>query len=177
MEGLIVLAVLAAPLLLVLFWWVAVYNRIVGVRQHLRESWSDIEIELRRRLDLIPALVETAKGYAAHEQAVMETVARLRSMQSDPEHARSRGEDERRVESAAHRIVALAESYPELQADQQFLALQQELTETEDRIAAARRFYNANVRDLNQLREQFPSNVVASAAGIQQAEYFQREYE
>ncbi|MEO1496940.1 MAG: LemA family protein [Planctomycetota bacterium] len=177
MEGLILLAVVVASLLLPLVWWIAVYNRLVGVRQHLRESWSDIEVELRRRLDLIPSLVQTAKGYAAHEQDVLATVARLRSTTCDPEHAESRGVDERQVESAAHRLIALAESYPDLKADQHFMRLQQELTETEDRIAAARRFYNGNVRDLNQLREQFPSSIVASTAGIERAEYFQREYD
>lgn len=167
------LLILLVPLLVFAIWWITVYNRFVGLRQHMRESWADIEVELRRRLDLIPNLVEVVKGYAAHEQEVMESVARLRAESASPATAGRRGEEERALEQAAHRLLAVAESYPELKADAHFLRLQDELTETEDRIAAARRFYNANVRDLNELREQFPTNLVAGAAGVERADYFQ----
>lgn len=164
---------LLGPFLLFAIWWIVIYNRFVGLRQHLRESWADIEVELRRRLDLIPNLVEVVKGYAAHEQEVLESVARLRTEGASPATAGRRGEEERALERAAHRLIAIAESYPELKADAHFLRLQEELTETEDRIAASRRFYNANVRDLNELREQFPTNLVAGAMGIERADYFQ----
>ncbi len=165
--------ILLAPLFLFAIWWIVIYNRFVGLRQHLRESWADIEVELRRRLDLIPNLVEVVKGYASHEQEVLESVARLRTEAAAPATAGRRGEEERALEQAAHRLIAVAESYPELKADAHFLRLQEELTETEDRIAAARRFYNANVRDLNELREQFPTNLVAGMAGVERADYFQ----
>ncbi|TWT46623.1 LemA family protein [Botrimarina hoheduenensis] len=175
-EALIAIAFLLTPLLIGSIWGIAVFNQMVGVRQHLRESWSDIEVELRRRLDLIPNLVETAKGYAAHERELLETVARLRTAATDPSHAGQRGEEERRVEAESHRLIALAETYPDLKANEQFLRLQHELTVTEDRIAAARRFYNGNVRDLNQLREQFPTSLIAALAGVEAAEYFQPDY-
>ncbi|QDT70648.1 LemA family protein [Planctomycetes bacterium MalM25] len=164
---------LLGPFLLFAIWWIVIYNRFVGLRQHLRESWADIEVELRRRLDLIPNLVEVVKGYAAHEQEVLESVARMRAEGASPATAGRRGEEERALEQAAHRLIAVAESYPELKADAHFLRLQEELTETEDRIAASRRFYNANVRDLNELREQFPTSLVAGVMGIERADYFQ----
>ncbi|MGL4515055.1 MAG: LemA family protein [Lacipirellulaceae bacterium] len=169
------LLLVTVPALVLAIWWVAVFNRIVATRQHLRESWADIEVELRRRLDLIPSLVEVVRGYARHESGTLESVTRLRNESTRPETARRRGEDERQVEQAAHRLLAVAEAYPDLKADQHFLGLQQELTETEDRIGAARRFYNANVRDLNLLRERFPTNLVASVHNVQRAEYFQSD--
>lgn len=159
-----------------LLWALLIYNRLVRLRQHVRESWSDIDVQLKRRHDLIPNLVATVRGYAAHESAVLEHVTRLRA-------AAAAGSVSPRGASAAEgplaaglgSLFAVAERYPALCADAHFLALQRELAETEDRIAAARRFFNANVRDLNSLCEQFPTLAVAQLAGIRPVEFFELE--
>ena len=165
-------ALLALPLL-----WLAVnYNRFVRIRQHIRESWSDIEVEMKRRYELIPNLVETVKGYARHEREVLEDVTSLRN-KAMANHGTPGGQavDETAMQIGVKRLFAIAEAYPDLQADTQFLALQQELANTEDRIAAARRFYNANVREINQLCDAFPTNLVAGLFGFERASYFELE--
>jgi LemA protein len=148
----------------------------VRLTQHCRESWSDIETELKRRHDLIPNLVETVKGYAKHEQETLRLVveARARAM---AEH-RSRADlarDENALAGTLKQLFALSESYPDLKANQNFLQLQRELTNTEDRIQAARRFYNANVRDLNTRVAVFPSNLIAGMFGFTRADFFEIE--
>jgi len=153
---------------------VGTYNKLVRLRQHVRESWSAIDTELKRRYDLIPNLVETVKGYASHERETLEAViaARARAVASNgspDEQAR----DENVLVGALRQLFAVVESYPDLKANQNFLRLQEELTVTEDRIQAARRFYNANVRDLNTRIEVFPSNVVASAFGFRPETFFE----
>jgi len=157
-------------------WLVLTYNGLVKLRQHVRESWSDIDTELKRRYDLIPNLVETVRGYAAHEralfQAVTEARARAVASQGSP-HAQAR--DEQPLVEQTRRLLAVAEQYPDLKASENFLALQQQLTETEDRIQAARRFYNANVRDFNTRQQSFPANLVAGPFGFQPAEFFEVE--
>lgn len=173
MEVLIPLAILAAIVLIPFAWYVAVFNRFTRLRQHLRESWSDIEVELQRRYELIPNLVATVQGYAKHEREVLSEVTELRNRAAanhGPVSSQSR--DERDLDLGLKKLYAVAEAYPDLKASQHFLALQQELSLTEDRIAAARRFYNGNVRDLNQLRESFPTSIVGSMGGFEQAEYF-----
>jgi len=165
---------IAAVVLVPLIWLIANYNRFVGLRQHLRESWSDIDVEMKRRYDLIPNLVQTVKGYAAHEQNVLEEVVELRSRaMGNHGSAAQQAVDEKALEIGMKRLFAVVENYPELKADSHFLALQEELANTEDRIASARRFYNANVRDLNQLCEQFPTNIVANVFGFERADYFE----
>ncbi len=169
-----VLIVIAVILLLALVWFIATYNRIVGVRQHIRESWSDIDVELKRRYDLIPNLVETVKGYAAHERGVLEEVVKLRN-RAAANHgpAGEQAADENALALGVRRLFAVAENYPQLRADAHFLALQEELAVTEDRLAAARRFFNGNVRELNQLCDSFPPNIVAAMFGVERGSYFE----
>jgi len=150
------------------------YNRFVSQRQLVRNSWANIDTELRRRYDLIPNLVETVKGYAAHEREVFEEVARTRSAAaaatgSPAQQAAAEGP----FVAALRQLFAVAENYPELKANQNFLALQAELSNTEDRIQAARRFYNANVQDYNRRVQSFPSSVIAGMFGFKEEEFFE----
>ena len=158
----------------ILIWVVLNYNTLVRLRQHVRESWSGIDTELKRRYDLIPNLVETVKGYAAHERAVLTAVteARARAAASNGSPA-SQAEDEQVLVKEMRRLLAVVERYPDLKASDGFMALQQELSNTEDRIQAARRFFNANVRDLNTRIEVFPSNLIAGAFGFNQESFFE----
>ena len=152
------------------------YNRFVNQRNLIRNSWSNIETELSRRYDLIPNLVETVKGYAAHEKAVLEDVTQARA-NAQAEHGSpgEQAEAEGPLVAALRHLFAVVENYPDLKASGHFLKLQDELANTEDRIQAARRFYNANVRDYNTRVQSFPSNVIAGAFGFKTEEYFQIE--
>lgn len=168
------LVVFGAPALLFLIWLIANYNRFVRCQTHMRESWADVDVELKRRYDLIPNLVETVKGYATHERAVLAEVTELRSRAMQPHRgATDQAVDETALAIGLERMMALVENYPDLKADTHFLALQRELTNTEDRLAAARRFYNGNVRELNELTESFPTNLIASVFGFERADYFE----
>jgi LemA protein len=170
MEFLIVLAVLAfVPLLYV----VIQYNGLVGLRNYIAESWSNVDTELKRRYDLIPNLVATVKGYAAHEREVLERVTELRNRcLANQGPVTDQASDEVQLVGALKQLLAVVENYPQLKADQHYLKLQQELINTEDRIQAARRFYNGNVRDYRNKRESFPSSVVASLFNFPPAEFF-----
>ena len=163
-------------LLVPIIWLIGTYNGLVRLRQHVKESWSGIDTELRRRYNLIPNLVEVVKGYAAHEREVLQRVVEARQQAVDsngsPEQQAS---DENVLVGSLRQLFAVVEGYPDLKASDNFLALQKELTNTEDRIQAARRFYNANVRDLNTRVEMFPSNIVARMFSFQQAEFFEIE--
>ena len=157
-------------------WLVSVYNGLITLRNLVQEAWRQIDVELKRRHDLIGNLVETVKGYAAHERGTLEDVMKARAAamaggQSPAQQAQSEG----LLSAALGRLIAVAEAYPDLKANQNFLALQQELTSTEDRIASARRYYNANVRELNTRVESVPSNVVAGMFSIRREEYFEAE--
>lgn len=167
--SLIILIILAV----IVFWVIGTYNRFVTLRNRTKEAWSDIDVQLKRRYDLIPNLVETVKGYAAHEKEVFEKVteARTRAMgaQSIKEHA----EAENFLSSTLKSLFAVAENYPDLKASTNFLELQRELRDTEDKVQAARRFYNSNVRDFNTLLEVFPANAIASTFGFQKMEFFE----
>jgi LemA protein len=174
MEALITLAVLFAIALLPLIWLIASYNGFVRVGQHIRESWSDIEVEMKRRYELIPNLVETVRGYAKHERDVLEMVVKLRNQaMASTGPASQQAVDETALAIGMKRLFAVAEAYPQLKADAHFLALEEELANCEDRIAAARRFYNANVRELNQLCDAFPTNLIAGWFGFQRTTYFE----
>lgn len=169
-----VMLVLAVVALVPTVFFIGNFNRFVRVRQHIRESWSDIEVELKRRYELIPNLVETVRGYAAHERAVLEKVIELRNRAvANHGSAVEQAVDESALQIGVKQLFAVAEGYPVLKADAHFLALQKELANCEDRIAAARRFFNANVRDMNQLCESFPSNMVAGMFGFERATYFE----
>ncbi|MHC5008382.1 MAG: LemA family protein [Planctomycetota bacterium] len=172
----IALAIIGGIFFLVLLWVIVNYNRMARVRQHILESWSDIDVELKRRYELIPNLVETVKGYAQHEREVLEQVTRLRSRaMTSRGSAASQAVDESAMLLALKKLFAVVEAYPTLKADGNFLALQRELSITEDRIAAARRFYNANVREMSQLCETFPTNLVAAAFHFEGGDYFELE--
>ncbi len=153
-----------------------IYNRFVRLRNHCIDAWSCIDTELKRRYDLIPNLVNVVKGYAAHEKAVLEEVTRLRQQcvadTSTPGHQAS---TENQLVTALRRLLAVVERYPELKASENFLKLQQELAITEDRIQAARRFYNGNVREMNNAVQSFPFNFFAKAFGFGAAEFFEIE--
>jgi LemA protein len=173
MEALVILGVvLFIPVLFV----IVQYNGLVALRNHIADAWANIDAELKRRYDLIPNLVATVKGYAAHERGVLERVIELRNRcaaqtGSSPEEQR----DEQELVNTLKQVLVLAENYPQLKADQHFLKLQNELVNTEDRIQAARRFYNGNVRDYRNKCESFPSNIVASLFGFKPAQYFDVE--
>jgi LemA protein len=168
--------VLLGVTLLVIVWIICIYNSLVRLRQHLKDSWAAIETELRRRYDLIPNLVQTVKGYAAHEKQVLESVTEARSRAADSSGSpASQAADENVLVMGLRQLFAVSEGYPELKASRNFLELQRELANTENRIQAARRFYNGNVRDLNTRIEVFPSNIVASLFNFKQAEYFEIE--
>jgi len=168
----IVIGVILLPMILV----IAMFNSLVTVRNMCKESWSNIDTELKRRYDLIPNLVETVRGYANHERGLLERVTQCRSraIQStgSPE---SQARDENELVRELRTLFAVVENYPELKASDNFLELQRELTRTEDRIQAARRFYNGNVRDLNNKVQVFPSNIIANMFGFKQGEYFEVE--
>jgi LemA protein len=152
---------------------VASYNRFVRQRNLVQESWRQVDVELTRRHDLVPNLVETVKGYAAHERTVLTRVVEARAAALTAPTVPAKAEAETTLAGTLHGLLAVAEAYPDLKAAVPFQHLQAQLTETEDRIAAARRFYNGNVRALNTRVEAFPSSLVASAFGFEKAEYFE----
>ncbi len=170
MEALTIFLILIAVLVL---WFILIYNSLVSLRNRVKEAWSDIEVQLKRRYDLIPNLVETVKGYASHEKETFEKVIQARNMAMNAQGAKEKGEAENALNQTLKSVFALSESYPELKASQNFLELQRELTDTENKIQAARRFYNSNVLALNTKIETLPSNVVANMFNFKPAEFFQ----
>ncbi|HVF09935.1 MAG TPA: LemA family protein [Abditibacteriaceae bacterium] len=166
----LVIAVIIAAML------IGIYNKLVRLRQNVRESWSAIDTELRRRYDLIPNLVETVKGYATHERGTLEAVIAARNAavaNSGPPEAQAQTENA--LTGALRQVFALSEAYPQLRANENFNQLQAELSETETRLSQARRFYNANVRELNTAVESFPSSIIANSAGFKPEQYFEIE--
>lgn len=167
---------LGAAILVPVVWFIATVNRFVHLRNLIRESWSNVDVVLRRRYDLIPNLVETVKGYMKHERDALESVIAARN-RAAANHGRIREQaaDENTLVQSTNGLLALVEKYPDLKASESFLQLQRELVNTEDRIAAARRFYNANVREHNTLREQFPSMIVARLMKREEEDFFEVE--
>lgn len=169
-------AILALLVLVPVFWFVATANRIVKLRNHIRESWANVDVVLKRRYDLIPNLVETVKAYAAHEREVLERVVAARNQAaSSVGDVGQQARDESQMVREVNTLLARSEAYPQLRSSANFLALQNELVNTEDRIAAARRFYNANVRDYNTLIDSFPASIVAGMQNAAPAEFFEVE--
>lgn len=162
-------------LIIIIFWLVAVYNGLIRFRNRTREAWSDIDVQLKRRYNLIPNLVETVKGYAKHERELFEKVteARTRAMQAGSPEDKAKAENA--LSSTLKSLFAVAENYPELKASENFAKLQDELSDTENKIQAARRFYNGNVRDFNTKIEIFPNNLVAGMLKFQKFEFFEIE--
>lgn len=165
---------LIAAAVLLLVWFAATYNRFVRLRQHLKESWSDIDVELKRRYELIPNLVETVRGYTEYERETLQRVVELRDKALGNEgSAVSQALDESALMIGLKGLFARVENYPDLKADAHFLALQKELANTEDRLAAARRFFNGNVRDLNVMLETFPASLVGRMFSFERATFFE----
>jgi len=165
--------VIVGVLVVLVLWLVGVFNGLVVARNRVKESWSDIDIQLKRRYDLIPNLVETVKGYAGHEKEVLENVVKARSAAMSAQTVDQKSQAENVLSGALKSLFALAEAYPQLRAVESFTKLQDELTDTEDKIQAARRFYNGNVLVLNNKTEQFPTNVIASMFGFQKEKFFE----
>jgi LemA protein len=158
-----------------IFLW-ATYNGLVALNTRVDEAWSDITIQLKRRADLIPNLIETVKGYATHERELFENVTKARAATVSPEalsHPAQSAKAEGDLQETLKSLFMVAEAYPQLQANQNFLALQQELTDTEDKIMAARRFYNGGVRELNIKIKQFPQNLFVASLGFTEREFFE----
>ena len=162
-----------AIVVIVVLWVIVSFNGLVVLKNRAKEAWADIDVQLKRRYDLIPNLVETVKGYATHEKELFEKVTQARANAMNAQGAAAKGDAENMLSGTLKSLFAVSEAYPDLKASQNFLALQNELTDTEDKIQAARRFYNTNVRDLNIKIESFPDNVLANAFGFKEMELFQ----
>lgn len=165
----IILGVLAVLIL----WVIASYNRFITLVQRTKEAWADIDVQLKRRYDLIPNLVETVRGYMKHEAGTLEKVTQARVAAMDAGGLAEKGKAENMLSGALKSLFAVAEAYPDLKANQNFLALQTELSDTENKIQAARRFYNGNVRDLNTATQSFPGNIIAGMFRFEQREFFE----
>lgn len=166
--------VLGIVVVIGIFIW-ATYNSLVTLKIRVDEAWSDITVQLKRRLDLIPNLVNTVKGYAQHESGVFEKVTEARANALSAQGVKQTAEAENQFEGALKSLFAVAEAYPDLKANQNFIQLQQELVDTEDKIQASRRFYNTGVRDLNTKIQIFPNNIFAGMLGFKQREFFEVE--
>jgi LemA protein len=167
--------VLVIVLAVVLFAIIVIFNRLVGFKIRTNEAWSDIDVQLKRRYDLIPNLVEAVKGYAKHEKELFEKVTQARADAMKSRGLVNKAKAENQITEALKSVFAVAENYPNLKANENFIELQREVTDTEDKIQASRRFYNGNVRDLNIAIESFPSNVIAAIFGYKKRELFELE--
>jgi LemA protein len=165
----IILVILAV----IVIYAIMVYNNLVSLRQKVSEAWSDIDVQLKRRYDLIPNLVETVKGYATHESSVFEDVTKARSQAISASGLHDKSEAENILSGTLKSLFAVSENYPELKANENFLELQRELSDTENKIQASRRFYNSVVMSLNTKIESFPDSVVASIGKFEKKEYFE----
>lgn len=170
-----VIWILVIVIAVILFGIIAIFNRLVGLKNRTDEAWSDIDVQLKRRYDLIPNLIETVKGYAKHEKELFEKVTQARTEAMKSKGLVDKAKAENQITEALKSVFAVAENYPNLKANENFVELQKEVTDTEDKIQASRRFYNANVRDLNIAIESFPSNVVAGVFGYKKRELFELE--
>ncbi len=172
-----IIIVILAVLGVIVFWFVLTYNRFVALRNRTKEAWSDIDVQLKRRYNLIPNLVNTVKGYAGHEKDLLEKVTLARTRAMSAKGPKEASEAENALSATLKTLFAVAENYPDLKASANFLDLQRELADTENKIQAARRFYNGNVRDMNTKIESFPANAVASMFGFKKADFFELEEE
>jgi LemA protein len=173
----IVAIVVGALVLFVVLAVILIYNGLVRLRNRIDNAWSQIDVQLKRRYDLIPNLVETVKGYAAHERQVFENVTQARANAINAQGPAQQAEAENALTGALRSLFAVAEAYPDLKANQNFLSLQEELTSTEDRVAYARQFYNDSVLSYNNKLQTFPRNVIAGMFNFEKREYFEGEPE
>ena len=160
-------------IVIVIVWLIAIYNGFVKLVNRTKEAWADIDVQLKRRYDLIPNLIETVKGYAAHEKEAFENVSKARAQAMGAQSVHDKEVADNMVTSALKSIFAIAEAYPQLRAVESFAKLQDELSDTENKIQAARRFYNGNVRDLNIKIEMFPYSIIAGMFKFQKQEFFE----
>lgn len=167
--------IIFAIVALIILWVIFAYNSLVTLQNRCEEAWADIDVQLKRRHNLIPNLVETAKAYASHEKDVFQNVTEARSKAVEAGDVKGQKQAENQLTDALKSLFAVSEDYPKLQASENFLELQKELRDTEDKIQAARRFYNNNVKELNIKTEKFPSNIIASLFGFEQKELFEVE--
>lgn len=158
-------------------WLISAYNGLVRLRQRVKEAFADIDVQLKRRHDLIPNLVNTVQGYASHEKGVFEEVTKARSAAMSAEGTLEQAKAENMLSETLKSLFAVAENYPDLKASENFAKLQDELSDTENKIQAARRFYNGQVRDFNTKQEVFPTNLFAGMLGFSKADYFEIELE
>ncbi len=156
----------------IVLWIIYAFNRLVTLRTRIEEAFSDIEVQLKRRYDLIPNIIETVKGYMGHERSVFENVTQARSAAMGVSDPHAKAEKENALSNTLKTLFAVSENYPDLKANANFLDLQRELADTENKIQAARRFYNGNVRDLNVTVETFPSRIIAGMFGFKKKEFF-----
>jgi LemA protein len=165
----IILIVLAA----IVVWVIFAYNKFVRLVNRTKEAWADIDVQLKRRYDLIPNIVNTVQGYAKHEKETLAKVTEMRTTAMSAEGPAEQGKAENMLAGALKTLFAVSENYPDLKANQNFLELQKELSDTENKIQAARRFYNGNVRDLNTALESFPQNLIGNAFKFEKQEFFE----
>lgn len=172
-----IIYIILGIIVLAFIWAIFLYNRFVMLKTRASEAWADIDVQLKRRYDLIPNLVETVKGYASHERETLDSVTKARTQAMNAGNAEEQARAENMLTSTLKTLFAVAENYPDLKANANFLELQRELSDTENKIQAARRFYNTNVRDLNMKVEQFPSNIIAGMFNFEKSEYFELDAE
>lgn len=167
------LYIILIVVVILILWVIAIYNGLIRSRNRTKEAWADIDVQLKRRYDLIPNLVEAVKGYASHERELFEKVTQARANAIGAQGMKERANAENALSDTLKSLFAVSENYPDLKASVNFLELQKELTDTEDKIQAARRFYNTNVMELNTKIETFPTNILASAFSFKQMELFE----
>jgi LemA protein len=172
-----IIYVLVGIIIIMIFWLIGVYNALIRLKNQTDEAWSDIDVQLKRRYDLIPNLIETVKGYASHEKSVFENVTKARAQAMGAQNPEEKGKAENMLTGALKSLFAVAENYPQLRASENFAKLQDELSDTENKIQASRRFYNGNVRDFNTKIQVFPNNMIAQRLGFKNREFFELEEE
>jgi len=168
-----ILYIVLAIVVILIIWAILSYNGFVTLTQRVKEAWSDIDVQLKRRYDLIPNLVETVKGYASHEKTVFEDVTNARTAAMSATAPEQKAGAENQLSGALKSLFAVSENYPDLKANQNFLDLQAQLTDTENKLQAARRFYNSVVQDLDTRLQRFPGNIIGNMTGFKPADYFQ----
>ena len=168
-----ILTIIGVAIVIIAAWLIGVYNGLIKKRNQTDEAWSDIDVQLKRRYNLIPNLVETVKGYAKHESSVFQKVTEARASAMNAKGAKAKAEAENMLSNTLKSLFAVSENYPELKASNNFLKLQDELSDTENKIQASRRFYNGNVRDFNTKLQVFPTNMIAGMLGFKAREFFE----
>ena len=173
----IILIIIVAIIVIIALWFIFTYNGLIRLRNRTSEAWSDIDVQLKRRYNLIPNLIETVKGYAAHEKETFQNVTEARTKAMAAKTPEEHAQAENMLTSTLKTLFAVAENYPQLRASENFMKLQEELSDTENKIQAARRFYNGNVRDFNTKLQVFPTNLIGKMLGFKAYEFFEIEEE